>query len=94
MSQRLGRNESFNHAGNVAAAVLAGLIGYYVAYKAPSIRSSRWRSRRSGRGDGRPQWVNVCGGHDPIVVNLAPVGEAQQEATDLTHPSRASSAGP
>lgn len=28
---RLGRNEAFNHTGNVAAAVLAGLIGHFIA---------------------------------------------------------------
>jgi MFS family permease len=33
MSRRTGRNEAFNHAGNVAAAILAGLIGDYVAYE-------------------------------------------------------------
>jgi predicted MFS family arabinose efflux permease len=27
---RIGRNETFNHAGNVFAALVAGLIGYYV----------------------------------------------------------------
>ncbi|GAB4030124.1 MFS transporter [Spirosoma jeollabukense] len=27
---RIGRNETFNHAGNVFAALMAGLIGYYV----------------------------------------------------------------
>ncbi|GAB4014288.1 MFS transporter [Spirosoma migulaei] len=30
LDRRVGRNETFNHAGNVFAAVLAGLIGYYV----------------------------------------------------------------
>ncbi len=33
MSRRTGRNEAFNHAGNVAAAVLAGLIGDHVSYE-------------------------------------------------------------
>ncbi len=33
MSRRTGRNEAFNHAGNVVAAVLAWLIGDYVAYE-------------------------------------------------------------
>ncbi len=33
MSRRTGRNEAFNHAGNVVAAVLAGLIGDHVAYE-------------------------------------------------------------
>ena len=33
ISRRTGRNEAFNHAGNVIAAVLAGLIGDYVAYE-------------------------------------------------------------
>jgi predicted MFS family arabinose efflux permease len=28
---RVGRNETFNHAGNVFAALMAGLIGYYVS---------------------------------------------------------------
>ncbi|MES1923843.1 MFS transporter [Salinisphaera sp. T31B1] len=31
LSRRTGRNEAFNHAGNIAAAVCAGLIGHYVA---------------------------------------------------------------
>jgi predicted MFS family arabinose efflux permease len=31
LDKRVGRNESFNHAGNVAAAVLAGVIGHYIA---------------------------------------------------------------
>jgi MFS family permease len=31
LAGRLGRNESCNHAGNVGAALLAGLIGYYIA---------------------------------------------------------------
>ncbi|WP_460636239.1 MFS transporter [Larkinella harenae] len=30
---RVGRNETFNHAGNVFAALLAGLIGYYLSSK-------------------------------------------------------------
>lgn len=30
MAQRTGRNEAFNHAGNVAAAIAAGLLGSYV----------------------------------------------------------------
>jgi len=33
LSRRTGRNEAFNHTGNVAAAILAGLIGDYVAYE-------------------------------------------------------------
>ena len=33
MSRRTGRNEAFNHAGNVAAAILAGIIGDYIAYE-------------------------------------------------------------
>ena len=33
MSRRTGRNEAYNHAGNVVAAVLAWLIGDYVAYE-------------------------------------------------------------
>jgi hypothetical protein len=28
----------------------------------------------------------VRNGHDPIVVNLEPVDDAQREATSLTHP--------
>lgn len=32
-ARRTGRNEAFNHAGNVAAALLAGAIGDYVAYE-------------------------------------------------------------
>ena len=32
-SRRLGRNEGFNHAGNVLAAALAGLIGVTIAYE-------------------------------------------------------------
>lgn len=30
LDRRVGRNESFNHAGNVLAAALAGLLGHYV----------------------------------------------------------------
>lgn len=33
LSRRIGRNEAFNHAGNVVAAVLAGLIGFYISYE-------------------------------------------------------------
>ena len=33
MSRRTGRNEAYNHAGNVVAAVLAGLIGDHIAYE-------------------------------------------------------------
>ena len=33
MARRTGRNEAFNHAGNVIAAILAGLIGDHVAYE-------------------------------------------------------------
>ena len=32
-ARRNGRNEAFNHAGNVVAAILAGVIGDYVAYE-------------------------------------------------------------
>ncbi len=32
-AQRTGRNEAFNHAGNVFAAILAGVIGSYVLQK-------------------------------------------------------------
>lgn len=31
LARRMGRNEACNHAGNVGAALLAGLIGYYIA---------------------------------------------------------------
>jgi len=31
LAARIGRNETFNHAGNVGAAVLAGLLGYFIA---------------------------------------------------------------
>lgn len=31
LSARIGRNEGFNHAGNVMAALLAGLIGHFIA---------------------------------------------------------------
>ncbi|MES1956259.1 MFS transporter [Salinisphaera hydrothermalis] len=31
MSQRQGRNQVFNHAGNLAAAVSAGVVGYFIA---------------------------------------------------------------
>jgi MFS family permease len=31
LAERMGRNEAFNHAGNVGAALLAGLIGYAIA---------------------------------------------------------------
>jgi hypothetical protein len=33
LSQRTGRNEAFNHAGNVGAALLAMVIGDYIAYE-------------------------------------------------------------
>ncbi|MBD2754990.1 MFS transporter [Spirosoma validum] len=33
LDRQIGRNETFNHAGNVFAALLAGLIGYYVSPK-------------------------------------------------------------
>ena len=33
MARRTGRNEAFNHAGNVIAAILAGVIGDHVAYE-------------------------------------------------------------
>ena len=33
-ARRTGRNEAFNHSGNVAAAILAGLAGTYVGYGA------------------------------------------------------------
>jgi MFS family permease len=31
LDRRIGRNESFSHAGNVAAAITAGLLGYFVS---------------------------------------------------------------
>ena len=36
--------------------------------------------------DETSKWVIVRNGHDPIVVNLEPVDDAQREATSLTHP--------
>lgn len=33
-ARRTGRNEAFNHSGNVAAAILAGLAGTYIGYGA------------------------------------------------------------
>lgn len=33
LEQRTGRNEMFNHGGNVASALLSGLIGYYIGLK-------------------------------------------------------------
>ena len=33
MARRMGRNEAYNHAGNVIAAILAGLIGDHIAYE-------------------------------------------------------------
>jgi MFS family permease len=33
LAQRIGRNESFNHLGNMGAAIIAGLIGRYVSYE-------------------------------------------------------------
>jgi MFS family permease len=32
LDRRISRNESFNHAGNLSAAVLAGLLGHYAGY--------------------------------------------------------------
>lgn len=32
LSPRIGRNESFNHLGNMLAAIIAGLIGHYISY--------------------------------------------------------------
>jgi MFS family permease len=34
LSKRIGRNESFNHVGNMAAAIIAGLLGRFVSYEA------------------------------------------------------------
>lgn len=33
LAQRIGRNESFNHLGNMVAAIIAGIIGRYVSYE-------------------------------------------------------------
>ena len=33
LSKRIGRNESFNHAGNMLAAISAGLIGRFLSYE-------------------------------------------------------------
>jgi MFS family permease len=33
LAQRIGRNESFNHLGNMVAAIMAGLIGRYISYE-------------------------------------------------------------
>ncbi len=33
LDARIGRNESFNHAGNLTAAVLAGALGHYLGYR-------------------------------------------------------------
>ena len=33
LSKRIGRNESFNHAGNMVAAIMAGLIGRFISYE-------------------------------------------------------------
>ena len=53
---RVSRNESFNHAGNLAAAVLAGTLGQYLGYHwifylvcafaVASAVSSPWSTRR------------------------------------------------
>lgn len=37
--------------------------------------------------DEASQWVIVRNGHDPIVVNLEPIDDAQQAASSVTHPS-------
>jgi MFS family permease len=34
LSQRIGRNESFNHIGNMGAAIIAGLLGRFISYEA------------------------------------------------------------
>ena len=34
LSQRIGRNESYNHLGNMLAAIIAGLLGRFVSYEA------------------------------------------------------------
>jgi MFS family permease len=33
LSRRIGRNESFNHAGNMIAAIIAGLIGRFLSFE-------------------------------------------------------------
>ena len=33
LSRRIGRNESFNHAGNMIAAIIAGLIGKFLSFE-------------------------------------------------------------
>jgi len=33
LSKRIGRNESFNHLGNMLAAIIAGLIGQFISYE-------------------------------------------------------------
>jgi MFS family permease len=33
LSKRIGRNESFNHLGNMLAAIIAGLGGYFISYQ-------------------------------------------------------------
>jgi MFS family permease len=33
LSKRIGRNETFNHVGNMGAAIVAGLIGRYISYE-------------------------------------------------------------
>jgi predicted MFS family arabinose efflux permease len=34
LPKRIGRNESFNHIGNMAAAIIAGLLGRFISYEA------------------------------------------------------------
>ncbi|MBS7564241.1 MFS transporter [Mucilaginibacter sp. Bleaf8] len=34
LSKRIGRNETFNHVGNMAAAIIAGLMGRFISYEA------------------------------------------------------------
>ncbi|MCS3758973.1 MFS family permease [Bradyrhizobium centrosematis] len=41
-TRRIGRNETFNHAGNAVAAALAGVSAYWFG---PTIFWARWRSR-------------------------------------------------
>jgi len=33
LAARIGRNEAFNHAGNVGVAILAGLVGHFIGYE-------------------------------------------------------------
>jgi MFS family permease len=41
LARRMGRNSAFDHAGNVAIAALAGLVGWALSQRAPSSSSCR-----------------------------------------------------